>query len=594
MLTSDVVASRTVTDERYVWDILLSPWFLLLLAIISCGLVCLHLCREAQRTPLDAKSLFVEFLFCCAALFLFKPCVFELYHQIPLEILFVFGTLCMTFALTGRLGIIIWSIIFLLASVATAAHYMGVSLTFPNLVQLFGASWQDAREYITPLNLVLLPGSLIISFSAAYLAYRIFRRDSRFLLLMRGFVAITAAIGMFQVSQEHIQTGNSGLWPLGNSLSISYHSCRALKILHHTRLMCQNLPQKNTTGASAPQITKDDGIIVILHIGESMRADHLSINGYDRETTPRLAALPGLISFSNCTSAAPTTDRAVMAMLTNGRRDYTAEKRKEYLTSSPPLPDFFAESRKFATASFWPTDYIYGKTTPLFTEEVRFFTRSMTDNTELPGLPLDQIEPIKQYLNQNGNRNLFLILNNRGSHAPFNEFNTEKTVFPVSQPITFDLLPKIHPQDASDILNAYDNTACELDEYIGEITDHLKGKPFLYIYMSDHGEFVGQEGYWYRTFAPDDAYHKTAACRIPFLIYASPEFLERSPHFKTRLNNLRSNKDMPVGQEHLFHTILGTLGIKTPYYEERMDLSTESPDAYTGPHPDRDGKEAQE
>lgn len=47
---------------------------------------------------------------------------------------------------------------------------------------------------------------------------------------------------------------------------------------------------------------------------------------------------------------------------------------------------------------------------------------------------------------------------------------------------------------------------------------------------------------------------------------------------------------MSIGQEHIFHTLLGIFGIQTPYYDEELDLSSDKAKPYTGPHPSRNGE----
>ncbi len=65
-------------------------------------------------------------------------------------------------------------------------------------------------------------------------------------------------------------------------------------------------------GASAPP----DDLVVVLVISESLRPDHLGINGYQRDTTPELAKLgTELLSFSDVAATANFTLDAVPSII---------------------------------------------------------------------------------------------------------------------------------------------------------------------------------------------------------------------------------------------------------------------------------------
>ena len=62
----------------------------------------------------------------------------------------------------------------------------------------------------------------------------------------------------------------------------------------------------------------------MLVVGESARAQNFGLNGYARETNPRLKAEEGLINFSNVHSCGTETAVSVPCMFSNlGRADYS-------------------------------------------------------------------------------------------------------------------------------------------------------------------------------------------------------------------------------------------------------------------------------
>ncbi len=42
---------------------------------------------------------------------------------------------------------------------------------------------------------------------------------------------------------------------------------------------------------------------------------------------------------------------------------------------------------------------------------------------------------------------------------------------------------------------------------------------------------------------------------------------------------------MTVGQEHVFHTLLGLFGVQTPWYNPLLDLTRPGALPYSGPRP---------
>lgn len=81
------------------------------------------------------------------------------------------------------------------------------------------------------------------------------------------------------------------------------------------------------------QITKNSSTrkpkLVILVVGEAVRADHLSLNGYPRDTTPNMSKQAGLINFRQVSSCGTSTAVSVPCMFSfYGRDDFTVSKAK--------------------------------------------------------------------------------------------------------------------------------------------------------------------------------------------------------------------------------------------------------------------------
>lgn len=579
----DAVAHRPPTLGVPLWDWIYSP---ITYACITFVLFLLFVFARHRSYALVPKTKSLLLTAICSACFalLLNPNSFSDVWQMPFSILFFSAFFFIGMAVFHRFSFLIWIPFIFMAIVLYAVDYQCIVLSHDNLMQVFGTSWEDAKLYLTPTNIALIPAAILLSALMYYPVYKILRNESHMGMGFTGTLLFLILLAGLKPIQHHLQVGERYVWPLGKLEVISFNTVWAARDFNRLNAFFSVLPSQISVAEGSVTPHKSS-IICLLHIGESTRADHLGIYGYRRNTTPWLNTLNRLVYFPVCISAASTTDRAVLVMLTNARRDFLTCKDKKMLPSSGSLMDFFSTSG-FKSAAFWNAGEYYGN--GVFEGEARFFSRTAS-NIYLTKTNLyhDQIADVLQFVDQENGENIFITINNRGSHAFFDSFDHTDPAFTPVRELSPNDAPHNNPKVAQYYVNAYDNTIHYLDSYIQKLLESLQGKPYIYIYMSDHGEYVGEEGYWTRGNAPHSIYHKERACMVPFFIIASPEFEALHPHFKTVLENLRRNQHLVTGQEHLFHTMLGIFGIKTPFYDRTLDLSSSDPQPYSGPGPEK-------
>ena len=185
---------------------------------------------------------------------------------------------------------------------------------------------------------------------------------------------------------------------------------------------------------------------------------------------------------------------------------------------------------------------------------------------------------------QEKGQNLVLFINNEGSHTPFGCYDLEHPPFTPTTPNFQNPAAQ-----AEEVNNAYDNTVHYTDEFFRRVTALLKGRPFIYLYVSDHGEYLGHDGRWGRAFLGEYPYlyHTTEGCKVGMFALYSPEFAALHPHFAQAVNQLRANSRKTVAHEHIFHTLLGLFDFTTPYYDGSLDLTAPAALPYTGSQPPR-------
>ena len=88
------------------------------------------------------------------------------------------------------------------------------------------------------------------------------------------------------------------------------------------------------------------------------------------------------------------------------------------------------------------------------------------------------------------------------------------------------------------------------------------------IYMSDHGESLGESGLYLHgmpyMFAPDEQTH------VPFIMWVSQSY---SKIFGVTTECLSSQADEAFSQDNMFHTVLGMMGIDAADYNPALDVT---------------------
>jgi lipid A ethanolaminephosphotransferase len=120
-----------------------------------------------------------------------------------------------------------------------------------------------------------------------------------------------------------------------------------------------------------------------------------------------------------------------------------------------------------------------------------------------------------------------------------------------------------------EIVNAYDNALLYTDSFLKEVINFLKKYDNQYdtamIYMSDHGESLGENGVYLHGLpyfmAPDAQTH------IGALLWFGKNMRE-----ELAIKNIEQRADKEYSQDNLFHTILGLFNVKTKVYKKDMDI----------------------
>ncbi len=114
---------------------------------------------------------------------------------------------------------------------------------------------------------------------------------------------------------------------------------------------------------------------------------------------------------------------------------------------------------------------------------------------------------------------------------------------------------------SEELINAYDNTIVYTDYLLHRVIEELKHLPeykSTMLYVSDHGESLGEKNLYMHglpmSLAPKEQYE------IPFIVWTSDNANKK----------LKANEQL--SQNHVFHSVLNFLNIKSPIYKEEMNI----------------------
>jgi len=313
---------------------------------------------------------------------------------------------------------------------------------------------------------------------------------------------------------------------------------------------------------AGPGVEKGDRPrFVVVVVGETARAANWGLNGYLRQTTPELARLD-VINFSQVTSCGTNTDASLPCMFAPvGRRSYDAER----INGSESLLHVVAragvgvqwrdnQSGCKGVCDGLPSESVATMNPPGFCDGGRCL-----DGGLLQGLD----ERLRRARGSN-----LIVLHQLGNHGP-SYFRRHPPAFARFQPeCTNDDLSQCSPEQ---IVNAYDNALLYTDHVLASLITILQARAgevdSALLYVSDHGESLGEGGLYLH--GVPYAIAPTVQKEVPMLMWFSDGF-RRSAAIDAAC--LQRRAAAPASHDHLFHTLLTLLDVRTSLYEADWDL----------------------
>lgn len=281
---------------------------------------------------------------------------------------------------------------------------------------------------------------------------------------------------------------------------------------------------------------------VILVIGESVRTDHIGLLGYERNTTPELASIPGVRAFPG-KSAATYTTAAVKAILDYKETDDLYEILPNYLYRNG--------AEVIWRSSNWGEPPLHIEKNLSREDLAKIYPDADPDHDGI------LFEGLRDEILGCGKDKVLIVLHTYISHGPsYNRGYPD--AFMKFEPICNTV--EMASADHDELMNSYDNTILYTDYLLSETIGMLKGlegwKTGL-VFLSDHGESLGEGNLYMHgvpmAIAPREQYE------IPFILWSSDPEETYKPAEE-------------LNQYQVFHSILHFLGAYSPIYDESRNF----------------------
>ncbi len=351
------------------------------------------------------------------------------------------------------------------------------------------------------------------------------------------------------------RTNFSNVYPTSMFKGFQRH-LEVKRVITGTQQIRDNFKFKTKTDSS---IT--DKQVIILVIGESSRYSSWGINGYARNTSPKLSKRENLISFTNTVTGAYVTENAVPLILTGvGASNFESHYKTQGIIGA------FKEA---GFDTYWLSNQPGDKgNIKVHAIEANHLYNFMGDKTK--DKDMDMLENFKKVMARPGNRK-FIVLHTMGSHFDYSDRYPDSYDF--FKPSNKTIRTKVNDVKMKKVLiNSYDNSIRYSDAVLDTIISMAKSQNNFasVVYISDHGEDLldDKNNFTYHINAmPPSRY----IGHIPLFMWYSPQVEKKYPE---KIINLRLHKDAATSSQNVIYTLTSLAGISYPKQFPEMNITS--------------------
>ncbi|MDO5615741.1 MAG: phosphoethanolamine--lipid A transferase EptA [Cruoricaptor ignavus] len=282
--------------------------------------------------------------------------------------------------------------------------------------------------------------------------------------------------------------------------------------------------------------------VFVLVIGESARSQNFSLYGYEKNTNPLLSKVENLHHF-NAKSCATYTTAGLKCILEHENTSELYEILPNYLYRN--------NAEVIWRTTNWGEPPLHIKN---YQNKESLIPYCKGEECDYDGILLSGL---KEQILASQKDKILVVLHTGTSHGP-----TYSKKYPAGFEAFSPVCNSVELGNCSqeELINAYDNTIVYTDYLLYKIIEdlkELKDYDSTMLFVSDHGESLGEKNLYMHglpmSMAPKEQYE------IPFIVWTS------DPNRQLKENNMLS-------QNHVFHSVLNFLNIKSPIYKEEMNI----------------------
>lgn len=451
--------------------------------------------------------------------------------------------------------------------------FSGEVIAVDMLLNLFSASGDEAGELLGGLLLPIIL-TLIVTITLVALGIRSMKiaplllKERKQAMRLGAALLITGLVPLWFAHQESpAYSLRAGVYPVNVFYNMYVSAGKLRQVLNY---------DETSQGFSydARSAYPEDREIYVFVLGETGRAHSWQLNGYERETTPRLMARRNeLAVFTDLTTESNTTyksapiilspaDAAHSDRLPNVKGIMTAMKEAGFHTvfiSNQP------ENRSFLDFFAYEADEHYRIRDIIRKDLSLIDRRPIYDGDMLPFL---------QKVIQGEHHKLFVILHAYGSHWSYRDRYPREHAF-----FTPDDALGANKIEHAKLINAYDNAIRYTDFLLNEVIKTLEAQDAItaMYYTADHGEdvFDDERGRILHS-SPSVSYYQL---HVPGVLWMSHAYRSQR---QDKAHTAILNQGVAASSGSNFHTLLDLAGVETR--ELRLERSLISP-LYTAPSP---------
>ncbi len=318
-------------------------------------------------------------------------------------------------------------------------------------------------------------------------------------------------------------------------------------------------------GMDAKRVINADGKknLLVVIVGETARAQNYQLNGYDRETNQYTSKIDNMLYFKDVNSCGTATAVSLPCMFSlMDRSNYS----RDLFDSQDNIVDII---NRAGYKQIWLDNNTGCKG---LCDNIESYSIDKIDELKCDGglcddrIFLDIFDDKAQSLN---GKDGVIYLHLLGSHGPsyWQRYPRELAKF---QPDckTSDL----QNCTREEIVNSYDNSILLTDLVMAKIIAKLDKYKDIYntgiIYMSDHGESLGENGIYLHGLpyfiAPEEQF------KIPFMAWFSDEMMDNKGIDFGCIT--KTAEKGGFSHDNLSHILLGLLDIETNVYDAEKDI----------------------